>query len=225
MAEITKNSPVLNFLSLLGKWDYNVPLTTQWVVSITPDAGSGLFSIISDYIRIDAHDFYIPPSIQSRLLNEQVQPKFDGVGLYFAQSVNLPQESFSTASVGVDGMGGYLKGTAATDRLDMGGRNLKIDFLETNLDFVAGLIRPWIITASYKGLINLGTTNSIKSSIEIKEFTNNKAGEQKPLRKYHKFSGCVPVSVNERSLKYDAEEIKTNSVNWVFERYTYEIGS
>jgi hypothetical protein len=225
MAEVSINSPVLNFLNLLGEWDYNVPLTTQWVVSITPDAGNGLFSIIRDYIRIDAHDFYISPSIQSRLLNERVQPKFDGIGLYFAQSVNLPQESFSTASIGVDGMGGYLKGMAATDRLDMGGRNFKIDFLETNLDFVAGLIRPWIITASYKGLINLGTSNSIKCSIEIKEFTNNKVGERKSLRKFHKFLGCVPISVNERTLKYDSEEIKTNSVNWVFEKYTYEIGS
>lgn len=223
MAEVSKNSPVLNFLSLLSKWEYNVPLTTQWVISITPDAGNGLFSIISDYIRIDAHDFYISPSIQSKLLNEQVQPKFDGVGLYFAQSVVLPQESFQTASIGVDGMGGYLKGLAANDRLDMGGRNLKIDFLETNLDFASGLIRPWIISSSYKGLINLGTSNSIKCSIEIKEYTNNKVGEEKPLRKFHKFIGCVPVSVNERTLKYDAEEIKTNSVNWVFEKYTYEI--
>lgn len=224
MAE-TKNSPVLNFLYLLGKWDYNVPLTTQWVVSITPDAGDNLFSIIEEYTKIDAHNFYIKPSIQAKLLNEQVQPKIDGIGLYFAQSVTLPQESFSTASIGADGMGGYLKGLAANDRLDMGGRNLKIDFLETNLDFVAGLIRPWIITASYKGLINLGVSNSIKCSIEIMEFTNNNSTESKPLRKYHKFIGCVPIGINERTLKYDAEEIKTNSVNWVFEKYTYEIGS
>lgn len=225
MAELQKNSSVLNFLNLLGKWDYNVPLTTQWVITITPDAGNNLFRLINEYIKIDSHDFYISPRIQSKLLNEQVQPIFDGVGLYFAQSVNLPQESFTTASVGVDGMGGYLKGMAATDRLDMGGRNLKIDFLETNLDFTAGLIRPWIITASYKGLINLGTNNSIKCSIEIKEFSNNYKEDIKPIRKYHKFYGCVPISVNERSLKYDTEEIKTNSVNWVFEKYIYEIGS
>ena len=96
--------------------------------------------------------------------------------------------------------------------------------METNLDFSSGLIRPWIIAASYKGLINLGEQKSIKCSIDIQEFTNKSVDSEKPIRKFHKFKGCVPVSVNGKTLKYDSEEIRTNSVNWVFEKYTYEIG-
>lgn len=223
--EVKKNSPVANFLELLGKWDYNVPLTTQWTVTITPDAKTDIFNIISEYTRIDANSFFIPNILQQKLLNDKVQPKFDGVGLYFAQSVHLPPESFTTGGAGIDGMGGYLKGQVGNDRLEMTGRSLKIDFLETNLDFTSGLIRPWIIAASYKGLINLGDSNSIKCGIEVCEYTSSNTFEDKPLRKVHKFIGCVPTSINDKQLKYDSQEISINSVNWIYERYTYDLFS
>lgn len=223
MAEVTKSSLIKNFLDLLAKWDYNVPLTTQWAISIVPEAGNNLFSIIDEYTRIDSNNFYIPVELQAKLLNEKVQPKFDGVGLYFAQSVSIPAESFNVTSTGSSNMGGYLKGLVGGDRLDTESKGLKIDFLETNLDFSSGLIRPWIIAASYKGLINLGAQNSIKSTIEITEYTSTNNREDKPVRKIHKVTGCVPISVSEKTLKYDAEEIRINTVNWSIEKYTYQL--
>jgi hypothetical protein len=213
-------------MSLLGQWDYNVPLTTQWSVAIKPDAGNGLFNIIKDYTQIDVNNFYIPTFIQNKLLNEKTQSNMDGLGLYFAQSVKMAKESFSPASAGIEGLGGYLKGIVGGDRLDMQARHLNIDFLETNIDFMDGLIRPWIITASYKGLINLGNSKSIKSSIYIVEYTRDRVEDtHRPTRKVHKFSGCVPIDVSEKTLKYDSEptEAPTSSVTWMFEQYTYEL--
>jgi hypothetical protein len=226
MAEVTDLSPIQHFLARLGEWDYNVPLTTQWTVVIQPDADRGLFTIIKDYTQIDVSNFYVPTFVQNRLLNEKTQPKLDGLGLYFAQSVKIPKESFSPASAGIDGTGGYLKGIVGGDRLEMQNRHLTIDFLETNLDFMDGLIRPWIIAASYKGLINLGTTNSIKCSIYITEFTRERVKDlSRPNRKIHRFSGCVPTDITEKSLKYDSEptEAPVGTVNWMFEQYTYEL--
>jgi hypothetical protein len=213
-------------MSLLGQWDYNVPLNTQWSVIIKPDAGNKLFDIIKDYTQIDVNNFYIPTFIQTKLLNEKTQPSLDGLGLYFAQSVRLPKESFSPISTGSEGTGGYLRGIVGGDRLDLQAKHLTIDFLETNIDFMDGLIRPWIIAASYKGLINLGTTNSIKSSIYIVEYTRDRVVDShRPTRKVHKFSGCVPIDVSEKTLKYDGEptEAPVNNVNWMFEQYTYEL--
>lgn len=226
MAQVDNASPIYYFMSLLGQWDYNIPLTTQWSVVIKPDAGDGLFSIIKDYTQIDVNNFYIPTFIQSKLLDEKSQSRMDGLGLYFAQSVKLPKESFSPASAGTEGTGGYLKGIVGGDRLDLQSKHLNIDFLETNIDFMDGLIRPWIIAASYKGLINLGTSNSIKSSIYVVEYTRDRVSDvHRPTRKVHKFSGCVPIDVSEKTLKYDAEptDAPTNSVNWMFEQYTYEL--
>lgn len=221
--EAKKNSLVLNFLYLLSKWEYNVPLTTQWAITISPEAGNNLFSIINDYTKVDLNSFYIPTNLQEKLLNEKVQPRFDGLGLYFAQSVTLPSESFNFNSAGSEGMGGYMKGIIGGDRLETSNKTLKIDFLETNLDFVSGLIRPWIITASYKGLINLGSENSIKCSISVVEYTNSNIDQEKPVRKIHKLTGCVPTGVSEKTLKYDTEEIRINSINWLVEKYSYEL--
>ena len=226
MAEVLDLSPIQYFLSLLGEWDYNVPLTTQWTVAIQPDADKNLFSIIKDYTQVDVSNFYIPTFIQNKLLNNKTQSKLDGLGLYFAQSVKLPKESFSPTSAGTEGIGGYLKGIVGGDRLDMQSRHLTIEFLETNVDFMDGLIRPWIIAASYKGLINLGAQNSIKSSIYITEYTRQRSPDvRKPTRKTHRFSGCVPLDVSEKSLKYDTEpsEAPVSSVTWMFEQYTYEL--
>lgn len=226
MAQVDNLSPVYYFLSLLGTWDYNVPLTTQWSVAIKPDAGNGLFDIIKDQTQIDVNNFYIPTFIQNKLLNEKTQSSMDGLGLYFAQSVKMPKESFSPTSAGLDGTGGYLKGIVGGDRLDLQSKHLSIDFLETNIDFMDGLIRPWIIAASYKGLINLGARNSIKSSIYVVEYTRDRVVDvHRPTRKVHKFSGCVPIDVTEKTLKYDAEpaEAPIGSVSWIFEQYTYEL--
>ena len=82
--------------------------------------------------------------------------------MYFRNGLHLrtlspeePPETWQPASAGSEGTGGYLKGIVGGDRLDLQSKHLNIDFLETNIDFMDGLIRPWIIAASYKGLINL----------------------------------------------------------------------
>lgn len=223
MAEVLPKSLVGNFLELLGEWDYNVPLTTQWGVVIQPDAGNGLFNIIKKYTELDATGFSVSPTIQQRILGEKSNPKLDELGLYFAQSVTIPKESFNATAIQFENSGGYLNGAVGGERLDLSSKTLGITFLETNLDFGTGLIRPWIIAASYKGLINLGRSNSIKSEITIREFTRSNLSEKKPLRKYHIFKGCVPIEVNEKELKYDEEEIRIDTVSWLFEEYTYKL--
>jgi hypothetical protein len=222
-AETRKSSLVNNFLDLLGtSWSYNLSLKTQWAIIIQPESNDKLFSVIKDYTDIDINGFYVDPQIQKKLLGEKTQPNIEGLGLYFAQSVKMPKETLTVAGMGVDGMGGYLKGIVAGDRLDMQGRHLNIDFLETNLDFTEGLIRPWIITASYKGLIAT-KDDSIKATIIINEYTRQSSKSDKPLRIEHTFTGCVPIDLQEKTLKYDTEDVSTNSVSWVYNHYTYKV--
>lgn len=223
MADVIAKSLVNNFFELLGEWNYNFPLTTQWAIAIQPDAGNNLFNIIRKYTELDVDKFYISESIQQSLLSEKSNPKTDELGLYFAQQVTIPKESFSPVVAGSENMGGYIKGIVGGERLSLDNKLLGIDFLETNIDFGAGLIKPWIIAAAYKGMINLGLSNSIKCEITIREFTGSSKTSSKPLRKYHKFRGCVPIDINEKVLKYDTEAIRIDTVNWIFDEYTYEI--
>ena len=213
-----------------GYWDYNIPLTSQWAVAIVPDTydvggPDALFEMIKEYTQVDVNKFYVPTSVQNKLLNDMTQPKLDGLGLYYAQSVKLPKEAFSVNSAGGDNMNGYLKGFVGSDRLSLADRGIHIDFLETNLDFVYGLIRPWIIAASYRGLINTGKENSIKCTITVQEFTRQRNYDNKPLRLMHIFEGCVPIDVPDRTLKYDAEPSEapvSTGVTWMFEKYRYD---
>jgi hypothetical protein len=95
-----------------------------------------------------------------------------------------------------------------------------IDFLETNLDFVDGIIRPWIITASYNGLIELDKSQSIKADLEVVQYTK---GASRPVRKVHSFLNCVPFSVQSNSLDYDAERVIKRTVGWIYNHYTYKL--
>jgi hypothetical protein len=228
---VTIPSHISNFLDLISFWDYDIPLSTQWTVGIVPEASSGgndasrLFNIIKDYTQIDINNFYISTSIQQKLLGQKTQPNVDGIGLYYAMAAKLPRESFTPSYVGVDGMAGYLKGSVGGDRLDIGGRHLSIDFLETNTDFTDGLIRPWIIAAAYKGLINTGPNNSIKTTIMLREYARSSTSEKKPIRRTHVFSGCVPIDISEKTLNYSGEDVTTRTVNWIYQAYAFSVGS
>lgn len=231
MAYIFDSSPVYYFLDRLSQWDYDIPLTTQWSVIIEPEmsnfgSSDQFFQKIGEYTQIDKTGFVIHPNMQKRVLSELTQPVVNGLGLYYAQKVRFPKEEFSVQGVGVDGMGGYLKGVVANDRYEMGARSLNIDFLETNLDFNDALIRPWMIACSYRGLIDLGPQDSLKANIYIYQFTKN-IGEdvEKPIRKIHLFQGCVPYNITEDEINYESEQINIKTVNFTYTNYTYKVFS
>lgn len=213
-------SPRDFFLNNLAQWEFDIPLQTQWIVRITPRANleSFLFNIRST-ITVDHHSFDLNPNIMSLLFGPAVQTPLDGIGLYFAQSMSLPPEEMSVTNVAAPGgSGGYLGGPTGGDRTS--GRTINIDFLETNLDFADGIIRPWIITTSYNGLIELSPNESIKADIEMVQYTK---GEYRPARKIHVFENCVPYSLQSRTLDYESEKVSRNTVGWVFNHYYYRL--
>jgi hypothetical protein len=221
-------NPTEHFLSNISKWNYNIPQKTQWVVQIKPENESNFFETIGSnlYNGLDDNQFIISENlktIQEQLLGNKTQPNIDGLGLFFAQDITIPKEGFAVNNVGIDGMNGYLKGNVGSDRFAFDQKQLKISFLETNLDFVSGLIRPWIIAASYIGLINLGTANSIKANITLVEYTNSSSTELKPIRREHLFTGCVPCDINEMELKQSGQDVSIIPVSWTFIKHTYRI--
>lgn len=224
-------SPALYFLQNISTWEKAPPLHSQWTVSIYPINRSYLFSQIEHALLLDQSDFTVVksggnnlPTVQNGLLGNSSQPNVEGLGLFYAQSVTIPKEGFAVGAEGSNGMSGYLKGTVGEERLSHDGKTLKIGFLETNLDFVSCLIRPWIIACSYNGLLER-LDKSIKADIIVREHTNGNANNIKPERRVHRFSGCAPMDVSEIELKQYGEEINITPVNWTFIRHTYEVNS
>ena len=215
-------SPRDYFLENLSRWEYDIPYSTQWAVRITPIAGIGSFlSNIGSTIGVDHFNYSIDPGIQDTLFGEQVQSSADGLGLQFAQTVTTPEESFAVDAGGtLDGSGGFLMGLVGGNRSSGSARSINIDFLETNLDFIDGIIRPWIITVSYNGLIELDASQSIKADLEIIQYTK---GADRPARKMHNFYGCVPYSVQSNTLDYEQEKVMRRTVGWIYNHYTCKL--
>lgn len=219
-------SPRNYFLSNLDRWELSIPLQTQWVIKIIPDnpnVGTFLQQIGTDFTTIDYSTFKIGSDITSKLFDSHAQSTSDGLGLHFAQSISLPREGFSPAKVGISDSGGFLQGVVVGERMGQGDKILTTDFLETNLDFSDGIIRPWIISAAYTGLIQLYPGESIKSTIYISQYTRGRYAGERPLRKSHVFYGCVPYEVDGGKLDYAEERIITRSISWIYNHYTYNL--
>lgn len=219
-------SPRNFFLKNLEKWELGIPLQAQWTVRIVPDnpnVRTFLRLIGISYPGIDSASFVIPRKVTDSLFNSNTQSIQNGLGLYFAQSISLPREGFTPVDAGIDGGGGFLRGVAGGDRIGIKEKSFSLSLLETNLDFCDGIIKPWIIAAAYKGLIDLGKEDSIKSTVYVQQFTRGKDNGEKPLRKTHTFYGCVPFEIDGNTLNYEEERIVTRNVGWIFNQYTYKL--
>lgn len=224
---MSTKGPVDLFLQNLAYWSYSIPLQTQWIVKIDPVTrnNSQFISNITNNTRLDKNDFTIENNLTDVLLNSKGDPHV--LGVFFAQKVALPGENFSLDTANIDGKsGGFLEGYIGGDRESK--RDLSIDFLETNLDFLDFVIKPWIITSSYRGLMARSTENSIKCNIYVYQYTKSVRSEhlkdfERPIRKVHQFLDCVPYSVEGKNLDYDSDDIKTYNVKWAFNHYTYKL--
>lgn len=217
------SSPRDVFLSNLSKWEFDVPYATQWVLMITPDiAVSSFIERLQSYTRVDVdNSFYVSTDVMNKLLSQRAQgQQIDGLGLHFAQNIVVPQEGFSPGRLGIEDSGGYLKGVVGGDRMGVGEKTITTDLLETNLDFIDGVIRPWVTASSYTGLISRSDVASLKCTIEVQQYTK---GKSRPIRKIHQFEGCVPYDVVGSSLDYDGEKIIKRSVKWLYNHHTYSL--
>lgn len=222
------DSPRNQFLSNLAKWEHSIPLTSQWIVRITPQNNSldALYNAISNGIKIDNPQFSVPKNLMFSIFsNPGGATNNDVLGCYYAQEVGLPQESFNVIDAPIQNAGGFLTGIAGSDRINNTQRSFNISFLETNTDFADGIIKPWIITASYAGLLERTDKTNIKANIDVLQYTKNKKDITRPVRKMHHFYGCVPRQIQAPPpLKYtEASDVNIMNVDWSYNSYKYEL--
>lgn len=214
-------SPRNTFLNNLATWAYDVPYATQWAIQIDTVASvQGFIGQLQRYTNVDVNGFQIDANILNKLMNSSVMGEGNGLGIHFAQGISTPQENFSPGRVGIEDSGGYLKGITGGDRSSASEKTVSTDLLETNLDFIDGIIRPWVIAASYRGLISRSDETSIKCNLLLTQYTK---GSNRPVRKIHEFSGCVPYDVMGSTLDYESEKITRRTVKWLFNHYTYKL--
>jgi len=207
------------FHKQISLWESGIPLQTLWVARFSTPINETFYKNINADIHMDSNrKFGINIVDQKKIFSDNINK---GIGCFYIQSIKLPLDSFATKDADLDaGAGGFLTGVVGSDRAKNSSRSLTIDFLETNLDFIDLIIRPWMVTAAYRGLL-ARKCGSFKANIDIVQFTRS-TDEKRTIRKYYQFFDCVPTNIPGNPLSYTAEEVRTVSVQWAYNTYTYK---
>lgn len=223
-----------------SEWANDIPLKFLWTISFFPrgaaaaaektansiaDIGRNIASIINKYEG--------PNKWPVNTKVYQNQSDDGGIfGYMFASSVAFPNDAFNVTNSQLQGAGGFLPAYIGGERNGYGASNgLNISFIETNIDIIDNFIRPWIIAASHKGLIE-DNKEDIKCDIMINFYTRDRdqylKGTIKPYttlnferRKSFIFENAVPYQVSGDEINYGDLNIGeiTKTVSFAFSNY------
>ena len=201
-------------LRLHQDWTNDIPLNNIWGINFSARVGNAKMDNVGDAVK-HYLDIYRPNTfkVDTDLIDRVSDSE---IGFMLAQTVALPNESFNVSTVGIGDHGGGLQ-PAQLGGARSSNNNLSITFLETNRDVFSFFLQPWIVAASYAGLIEDDTEPDIKCNIDIIQYTRtaeryaDKANESNKgnndtveygIRKMHTFYDAVPVTVDGDRISY-----------------------
>ena len=202
-------------LRLHQDWTNDIPLKNIWGINFSARIGSGGMDNVGDAVK-HYLDIYRPNTfkVDTGLIDRVSDSE---IGFLLAQNIAFPgAESFNISTATLpDGTGrfqpGQVGGARSTDN------NLSITFLETNRDVFSFFLQPWVVAASYAGLIEDDTEPDIKCNIDIIQYTrtaeryadkvndSNKGNNdtvEYGIRKMHTFYDAVPITVDGDRISY-----------------------
>jgi len=174
-----------------------------------------------------------------------VKPQFEsmiGSGnthMLIATGVDLNTEKTTVTSQSEPYKNGLLPTGPYTTGHEYGDQDLDIQFLETNISFIDGIIRPWIQLYSTYGNMQLNldepklSTNIdvIFTSRQLPEYLqygvadyiyNQPTDTSHPvIRKIYKYYNCIPHEITSANVNEYTGDFETGSIStkWRFSRY------
>lgn len=216
------------FHSLLCQWPYGYPLTSFWIVLITPNNSSYLIEQLEKIGDLEIKGSSSNGSSWqiSEGLNYVTHDDVSTViGCSFATGFSTPGETIKIDYAGIDNLNrGFLRGPIATGRNDP--QALQISFSETNASFIENFIRPWTILTAHKGLFAYEQSESIKATIQVLEY--RKAGwDQDPkVRKRWSYFDSVPTDFGSYdSSRAEQTTPEERACQFVYNGYTVSDGT
>ncbi len=215
-------------LAVHQDWFGDIPLKNQWSIQFAPRDSGDMVSFGNNIASV--LEAYTPTTFPSFTDNMGIfEAVSDNVGgMLLAQSVAMPTESFEVSDIGLGNTGGFLQGKVGGKR--SAPSKLSVGFIETNVDIFAHFIKPWMVAASFKGLIEDDGPN-IKCNINIAQYTRLKGGyptyspeggsEEISISKMSTFYNCVPTNVVEDQISYgeiSADEL-IREVDFIYSHY------
>jgi hypothetical protein len=161
--------------------------------------------------------------------NWQIDKAFDTVAsdnynkvcCMFAQSILLPNESMTLQGEGVQ-RNGLIRSYIGLGRNDP--QQVTVSFLETNVDFVDNVIRPWVIMTSHLGLIARPPEQTYRTNMVLYKLGITTKDNPPTILETITFYGACPVSVDGHEFTY-APYTQAIRKNATFTYYYYTIDS
>jgi len=206
-------SQFLNYIS--STWDQTIPLKTLWTLQFTslPQVIRSVDTILAGTERTSTSIAKFPTN---KNISDLSYSDFTASTL-LAQKITFPSDSLSINTTRNDNMGGLFGGYYSSQRENY--NSINVDFLETNKDIIDFIMRPWLIAATYKGLVE-DNELSIKTDMIVSlysKYDQNTWGGRKNI----KFEGVVPVSTPGDTLGYESSNNSAivRPVSLAFKRY------
>ena len=140
----------------------------------------------------------------------------DGNVYLFAQGVSFIADGLTTSRIGT-GQIGATKGLITEGRLDLNATN--ITFLESNVSFVDGFIRPWSVLVGHRSL----KCAALRCNIAFHCLEKWSLMEPLKVRKTMFLRNAVPINIDAEEYNYSGDKIIERHVQFAFDRYEMEI--
>jgi hypothetical protein len=209
------------FLEQLNSWYSTPSLVSQWVcvIDVFPPALNSriLRNLERTAGNYNAYDIDVAKSLLTSYPLQRV------AGCIFANSVQLPGESFTVENIAIENNRGFIPGLIAKERQGYS-EGIQIGFYESNTSFVDMVLRPWVILTSHYGLITRKEPEyRVKCNITMLFYSKTFQNVSMIPRKVFKFYNCIPTKVNIQNFSYqEQDQISSNEVTFAFTNYTVE---
>jgi len=158
-----------------------------------------------------------PWSIEEALDTVTSQRYQQEKGCMFAQTVSLPGEQFLYGREGPQ-YNSYIRGGVGQGRVDF--ESVQINFLNTNVNFVDNVIRPWAVMTGHLGMIARPPEKKYRCNLTVYKLGIDKQDRPPFIAQQFNFWGVCPISVGNEELTYSDNTPITKSAEFVYHWYT-----
>lgn len=210
------------FLAQLNSWVTTPALQSQWILlidSFPPALNSGMLKNLERTGGVNAaYDINAARTILT------LYPFTNVAGCIFANTVQIPSESYAVENASVENNRGFIPGIISGNREGYAGKPLEIGFMETNTSFIDNVMRPWVMLASHMGHVTRKDPKySVKTNISVYFYSKTFQNLNMIPRKVFRFYNCVPTQVQQQLFDYEEKTtVPGYTVNFSYTNYTIE---
>jgi hypothetical protein len=204
-----------NFLSLyLSRPGSALPKNALWVVSF--EGLTDIKEALKETAKYEPSKWILDNSLNLYIGNDDYTKT-----CFFVQAVSVPGEQAIVVPEGIQ-QNAFLRTPVGSGRSEYSG--LQMTFLDSNINFVDGIIRPWIITTARLGMIARSKSNEqYRQKVRVVKLGTFSRTAPTILQEYT-FTGVCPINVASEEYNYTGSSSPTyREVTFSFLSYKLHI--